>query len=107
MVGWWTRIKNWAASGMRQQVTIGGLLFTLAALVIGLAAFASANNLLFLILAAMLSTLMVSGFISRLSLAGLKLELLHPEHLSARRRISGRVLVQNEKVMPSFSVQLA
>jgi uncharacterized protein (DUF58 family) len=104
----WSRIRGWAASGIRQQVTRAGLLFTAASLVIGLAAFASANNLLFLILAAMLSTLLVSGFISRLSLAGLEIELLHPEHLAARRKISGRVVVHNDKtLMPSFSIRLA
>jgi len=43
----------------------------------------SANNLLFLILATMLATLLVSGFISRLCLAGLELDLLLPEHISA------------------------
>ena len=87
---WWSRLRSWATGGMRQQVTRTGLWFTLALLVVGLGAFASANNLLFLILAAMLATFLVSGFISRLSLAGLELELLHPEHLCARRRISGR-----------------
>lgn len=93
---------------MRQQITRGGLLFTLTGLVIGLAAFASANNLLFLILAAMLATLLVSGFISRLSLAGLELEFLHPEHVSARRKIAGRVVVQNDKLLiPSFSIRLS
>ena len=104
----WSRFSAWLAGGMRQQITRTGLLFTLASLVIGLAAFASANNLLFLILAAMLATLLVSGFISRLSLAGLELEFLHPDHLSARRKISGRVVVRNDKlIMPSFSIQLA
>ena len=103
----WSRVRVWATSGVRQQITRAGLLFSLALLIIGLAAFASANNLLFLILAAMLATFLVSGFISRLSLAGLELELLHPEHLCARRRISGRVIVHNEKsFMPSFSIQL-
>ncbi len=104
----WTRLREWMATGVRQQVTSSGLLFTLASLVIGFAAFASANNLLFLILAAMLSTLLISGFVSRLSLANLRFELLHPEHLPARRRISGRVVIYNEKsYMPSFSITLA
>jgi uncharacterized protein (DUF58 family) len=104
----WTRLHAWATAGIRQQITRAGLLYTIASLIIGLAAFASANNLLFLILAAMLATFLVSGFISRLSLAGLEFELLHPDHLSARRRISGRVVVHNEKTfMPSFSIRLA
>ena len=74
---------------------------------VALAAFASANNLLFLILAAMLATLMVSGFISRLSLAGLELEFILPEHICARRKLIGRVVIRNTKSwMPSFSIQV-
>lgn len=83
------------------------MLFTAAGVVIGLAAFASANNLLFLVLAAMLATLLVSSFISRLSLAGLEVEFMHPDHIAARRKVMGRVVVHNDKLMvPSFSIWL-
>jgi uncharacterized protein (DUF58 family) len=75
---------------------------------VALAAFASANNLLFLILAAMLATLMVAGFISRLSLAGLELDLLLPDHVSARRKFSGRLAIRNiKRWMPSFSIHVS
>ena len=70
-------------------------------------AFASANNLLFLILAVMLATFMVSGFISRLSLAGLELDFLLPEHISARRKLLARIVIRNTKGwMPSFSIHV-
>jgi uncharacterized protein (DUF58 family) len=93
---------------MRKQVTRLGLLFTMTCLLVALAAFASANNLLFLILAAMIATLMVSEFISRLSLAGLELEFLLPEHLCAGRKLMGRIVIRNAKVwMPSFSIHVA
>jgi uncharacterized protein (DUF58 family) len=102
------KLKELIESGMRQHITRAGLVFSLTILVIAFAAFASANNLLFLILAAMLGTLMVSGFISRLSLAGLELEFLHPEHISAGRKVAGRAVVHNEKIwIPSFSIRLA
>ncbi len=102
------KLKELMESGMRQHITRGGLLFTLTIVIIAFAAFASANNLLFLILAAMLATLMVSGFISRLSLAGLEVEFLRPEHISAGRKVAGRIVVHNEKIwIPSFSIQLA
>lgn len=104
----WAKLHSRLELGSRQQVTRLGLWFTLACLVVGLAAFASANNLLFLILAAMLATLMVSGLISRLSLAGLEMEFLLPEHLAAGRTHTGRIVVRNEKGwMPSFSIHLA
>jgi uncharacterized protein (DUF58 family) len=108
----WTRFRRWflvlVELGSRQQVTRTGLVFSLACTLIGLAAFASANNLLFLILAAMLATLLVSGFVSRLTLAGLELEMDVPEHIAAGRKVIGRVRVRNAKRwMASFSVRLA
>src|ERR1700733_11325198 len=92
---------------IRYRVTRGGLLFTAAIVMGGLAAVASANNLLFLILATMLSTLMVSGLVSRLCLAGLELDFLVPEHVSAGRTIPAKLYVRNSKIwMPSFSIQV-
>jgi hypothetical protein len=85
------RLKSYLRRAIRQRVTYGGALFTLAMLLVGIAAAASANNLLFLIVAAMVSTLMVSGFISRLSLAGLELDFVLPEHVAARRKLAGRI----------------
>ena len=108
MASVWAKARDLLESGMRQRITRSGLLFTFTVVIIAFAAFASANNLLFLILAAMLATLMVSSFINRLSLAGLALEFLHPEHISAGRKVAGRIIVHNEKIwIPSFSIQLA
>ena len=84
------RLRSYARRRFRQRVTYGGALFTLAMLLVGIAAAASANNLLFLIVAAMLSTLLVSGFVSRLSLAGLELDFALPEHIAARRKLAAR-----------------
>ncbi len=93
--------------GSRQQITRTGLVFSLAATLVGFAAFASANNLLFLILAAMLGTLLISGLVGRLTIAGLELELDLPEYIVAGRALRGRVSVANTKRwMPSFSVHV-
>ena len=103
----WSRIHSALDLGARQQVTRLGLLFTMSSVLVALAAFASANNLLFLILAAMLATLMVSGFISRLSLAGLELDFLLPEHICASRKLVGRIVIRNVKRwIPSFSIHV-
>lgn len=92
----------------RQRVTRAGWAYLLAVVLVAAAAFISANNLLFLIAAAMVATLMVSGFFGRLSLAGLELDLMLPAHTSARRRIRAGVRLQNlKRHVPSFSVQLA
>jgi uncharacterized protein (DUF58 family) len=93
---------------MRRQVTATGLVFTLILLFVATTALISANNLLFLIFAALLSTLLVSNFISRLSLAGLELDFQFPEHISARRTYRAKVFVRNVKRwMPSFSVSVS
>ena len=107
-MGLWARIRSAFETRVRYQVTVAGLLFAAGMLLVGMAAFASANNLLFLLLAAMLATLMLAGFISRLSLAGLELDLVIPEHVSARQHVSGLIVVANTKRwMPSFSIHLA
>ncbi len=104
---WWAKLRDTLQGGVQQQVTLFGMLFSLAIVLIGIAAFLSGNNLIFLLLAAMLATMLVSGFMSRLSLSGLRIKFLLPEHISARRKVQGRIHVQNEKGwMPSFSIQL-
>ncbi len=104
------RWRSWHAAfrkHLRYKITWAGALFTLTLLFVGAAAALSANNLLFLIVAAMLATLLVSGLISRLCLAGLELELLLPEHISARRGMPARVVLRNlKRWMPSFSIQV-
>ena len=103
------RIQTWRTRLRKRQykVTRGGLLFTLAASVVAVAAAISANNLLFLVLSTMISTLLVSDLVSRLCLAGLELDLLVPEHVCAQRVISGRLYVRNLKIwMPSFSIHV-
>src|SRR5690349_9698969 len=92
---------------IRNRITRGGLLFSLAVILVAAAAAVSANNLLFLILATMISTLMVSSLISRLCLAGLELDLLLPEHISAGRAARAKLFVRNLKGwMPSFSIRV-
>ena len=55
----------------------------------------------------MMALLLVSGFISRLVLSGLELELLLPEHVSARMPTAARVRIRNLKwLTPSFSIEL-
>jgi uncharacterized protein (DUF58 family) len=103
-----TAVSNALAQGLRQRITRSGVAYFATLLLIALAAFLSANNLLFLILAAMFSTFLVSGFISRLGLAGLELDLVLPEHLSARRKVRAGIRLKNlKRLIPSFSIHLA
>jgi len=101
----WLRVR---ANLEAQQITRAGLLFVLAIALVAFAAFASANNLLFLILAAMISTLLMSGFVSKLSIAALELDMRLPPHVPARRNVTALVQLKNGKHwMSSFSIHLA
>jgi len=103
----WRQFRAFLSRRIRYRITRGGLLFSVAIVVVGFGAIVSGNNLLFLILAAMLATLLVSGLVSRLCLAGLELDFLLPEHVPAKRLVPGRLLVRNTKwPMPSFSVRV-
>ena len=103
----WHQLRVLIARRVRYKITRGGALFTLAIIIVGIGAVISANNLLFLIVAAMLSTLLVSGFVSRMCLAGLELDFQVPEHVSARRVVPGKLFVHNQKwLMPSFSIRV-
>jgi len=109
---WW-QPRRWFArdvwpEGRRQRVTRTGVAYAGTLLLVAIAAMLSANNLLFLILAAMISTLLVSGFVSRLGLAALELDLVLPQHISARRRVRAGVRLRNlKRWFPSFSIHLA
>ena len=106
-MAFWKRLRGALSRRMRYRITRGGVLFTLAILAVMLGAVFSTNNLLFLVAAAMMATLLVSGLISRLCLAGLELDFVVPEHVSAGREVPGRLAVRNQKwLMPSFSIRV-
>ncbi len=108
MSGWFRNLNTALRRRRRYNITRGGLLFTLAMLLVGLGAVATANNLLFLVEATMLSTLLVSGLVSRLSLAGLQLDFSVPEHVSAGRPVAASLYVRNlKRLLPSFSVEVS
>jgi hypothetical protein len=92
---------------VRYHLTRGGAIFFGALALTGVIAFISANNLLFLIFAAMLAMLLVSGFLSRLVLAGLEIELLLPQHVAARMPSAARIRIRNlKRFTPSFSIDV-
>ncbi len=101
------RLRLALAGRIRYKITRGGVLFSAGIVVIGAAAVFTGDNPLFLIVAAMMATLLVSGFVSRLCLAGLELDFLAPEHVPARRVMPGRLYVRNRKwFLPSFSTRV-
>ena len=103
-----TMLRNLIHRRVQYRITRIGALFVLAVALTGAASFLTANNLLFLIFSAMLALLLVSGFLSRLALSGLELELFLPEHVSARTPTPARVRIRNlKRLTPSFSIELS
>jgi uncharacterized protein (DUF58 family) len=90
---------------IRTTVTVEGLLFIVFLVVIGIAAWNTANNLLYLILSAMLAFLIAANLIGRVSLAGVAVQLRFPDHIYAGESASISVTLLNHKrVLPSYSV---
>jgi uncharacterized protein (DUF58 family) len=90
---------------VRTTVTVEGLFFVVLLVVIGFAAWNTANNLLYLILSAMLAFLFAANMISRLSLADLSIQLRFPDHIFADETASLSVTLNNHKrVIPTFSL---
>ena len=89
------------------DVTRAGILYILVVLVIGIAALNTGNNLLYIIVAAMLAAILVSGVASAMVLSDLELDVRLPEHVFAARGNQGRILLRNRaRWLPSFSVNV-
>ncbi len=100
-------IRQIFVSFRRYRLTVAGFIFAFTMLLVGTLAFLSAANLLLLIFASMLATWLISGFVSRLSLAGLEVDFQLPNEISARQPVGGRVVLRNlKRLTPSFSVHL-
>jgi uncharacterized protein (DUF58 family) len=90
------------------HVTREGMAYLGVALIIGVAALNTTNNLLFIVLAAMLAAIAVSGFASAAVLRGLELEVAVPGTAFATRPITARVRLLNpRRWVPAFSVRVA
>lgn len=89
------------------DVTRAGIIYALVTLVIGIAALNTGNNLLYIVVAAMLAAILVSGVVSAWVLRWLELDVRLPEHVFAGRPVAGRIVVHNPRhYWPSFSVRV-
>lgn len=89
------------------EVTRAGIVYVLVTLVIGIAALNTGNNLLYIIVAAMLAAILVSGVVSAWVLRYLELDVRLPEHVFAGRPVVGRIVLNNpRKWLPSFSIRV-
>ncbi len=89
------------------RITREGLLYLAGVLLLSIAAINTGNNLLFIVIAALLSTIAVSGIVSRNSLKQLSLALQLPENVFAGERVSIKVSITNlKRIFPSFSIRV-
>jgi uncharacterized protein (DUF58 family) len=87
------------------QLTGGGAIFCGIFLVVGLAAYNTGNNLLFLVFSVLASTLFVAWAAARASLRELSVSARFPDHIFAGEPAPVLVGVRNSKrLLPSFSV---
>jgi uncharacterized protein (DUF58 family) len=98
---------RWIGYKMEYRITREGWTYIGGTLLIALAALNTGNNLLFLILACLISIILMSGILSSISLAGVELRLELPEHIFAGETIRATVELINEKLtVPSFSLRV-
>ncbi len=92
---------------MDYDVTRAGIVYILISVVIAIAAINTGNNLLYVVVAALLSAILVSGIASALVLRSLALDVHLPEHVFAGRPMLARLLLRNASSwLPSFSVRV-
>jgi uncharacterized protein (DUF58 family) len=96
---------RWLFYQVDYRFTSGGVSYFVSAIVIGLAAYNTGNNLLFLIFSSMMAGILISAVVSRTVLTGVDLELELPEHVFARQPILASLTLENLKMtLPSFSL---
>ncbi len=89
------------------DVTRAGIVYVLVTLVIGIAALNTGNNLLYIVVAAMLAAIIVSGYVSAVVLRSLELDMHLPEHVFAGRPVLARIVLRNPRsIVPSFSIRV-
>jgi uncharacterized protein (DUF58 family) len=98
--------KRWPLPTV-SPITWHGVVFVCLILLTAGAALYSGNNLIYLILSAMLAATLLSGLVSRLNLAGLHLSLALPDHIFAGRPALARVGLRNQKLLiPTFAMRV-
>ena len=89
------------------DVTRVGIIYVVVVLLIGVAALNTGNNLLYIVVAALLAAILVSGVVSAVNLRDLELDVRLPEHIFAGRTMLGRIVVHNpRRWLPAFSINV-
>jgi uncharacterized protein (DUF58 family) len=89
------------------RLTSDGTRFVVLTLAVGVAAINTGNNLLYLLLAMMLSLIVISGMLSEQCLKHLDVRRRLPEHIFANRPTTASLIIANRKRrFPTFSLRV-
>ena len=99
----WRALRAWR----RISFTTGGAVFTAGVLAVGFAAMNTGNNLLYLLLGAMLGFIAVSGWLSEQAIRALRVQRHVPRAVSVGQELRITYAVANHKErLPSLAVEL-
>jgi uncharacterized protein (DUF58 family) len=89
------------------QLTPEGVLFLTLTVLVGVTAINTGNNLLYLLMALMLTLIMISGILSEWCLKGIQVEHRLPPHIFAHDPVVCRWVVRNKKsFFPTFTLKV-
>src|SRR5262249_6366799 len=92
---------------IRTSITVEGLLFVVLLVVMGFAAWNTGNNLLYLVLSAMIAFLLAANLIARISLAEVSVQLRFPDDIFAGEAAGiSATVINHKRVMPSYSLMV-
>ena len=99
----WLEIRAWR----RISFTTGGAFFTAGAFAVGFAAMNTGNNLLYLLLGAMLGLIAVSGWLSEQDIRALRIERHVPRAVTAGQELRIGYQVRNlKRRLPTLAVEI-
>lgn len=97
LAGWLRTFAAWLRPPRRLRFTRGGAVFTAGTLAVGLAAINTGNNLLYLLLGAMLGFVAVSGWLSEQVLRNLEVERRVPRGVTVGHAVQVAYQVENRR----------
>ncbi len=98
---------DWLLFFSHYHITREGWIYFAAVTVVVFAAINTANNLLYMVLSALLAVLLLSGFLSGLNFRFLRMALRIPAHCFAGEPFPVSMQVHNEKrIFPTFSIRV-
>jgi len=98
---------RWIGYKIEYRITLEGWIYLVGIILVALAALNTGNNLLFLVQRCECDNVLLSGVLSSITLSGIELRLVLPEHIFAGQPVRAMVELENEKLtLPSFSLRV-